>query len=46
LFNGFQTGAVDIAYQSLLPPQVRKLRTEAEQGNWESARIFWHELTL
>ncbi|MFN6187549.1 MAG: ABC transporter substrate-binding protein, partial [Microcystis sp.] len=36
LFNGFQTGAVDIAYQSLLPPQVRKLRTEAAQGKWQA----------
>ncbi len=27
---------MDIAYQSLLPPQVRKLRTEAAQGKWQA----------
>lgn len=36
LFNAFQTGAVDIAYQSLLPPQVRKLRSEADNGKWQT----------
>ncbi len=36
MFNGFQTGAVDIAYQSLLAPQVRKLRREAAQGKWQA----------
>lgn len=36
LFNSFQTGAVDIAYQSLLPPQVRKLRAEADKGKWQA----------
>ncbi|MEG3436655.1 ABC transporter substrate-binding protein [Pannus brasiliensis CCIBt3594] len=36
LFNAFQTGAIDVAYQSLLAPQVRKLREEAENGKWKA----------
>lgn len=35
LFNAFRTGTVDIAYQSLQAPQVRKLQTEAKEGKWQ-----------
>jgi peptide/nickel transport system substrate-binding protein len=36
LFNAFQTGAIDVAYQSLLAPQVKKLRDEAKNGRWQT----------
>jgi peptide/nickel transport system substrate-binding protein len=36
LFNAFQTGAVDVAYQSLLAPQVKKLKDEAKNGQWQA----------
>lgn len=36
LFNAFRTGTVDIAYQSLQAPQVRKLQTEANEGKWQT----------
>ncbi len=32
LFNAFRTGAIDVAYQSLMPQQVKRLKAEAEQG--------------
>jgi peptide/nickel transport system substrate-binding protein len=32
LFNAFRTKAVDVAYQSLLPQQVKKLKAYAEKG--------------
>lgn len=33
LFNAFQTQAVDVAYQSLLPQQIKRLK--AGQGQWQ-----------
>ncbi|GFE71013.1 ABC transporter substrate-binding protein [Chroococcus sp. FPU101] len=36
LFNAFRTGTVDVAYQSLQAPQVRKLQTEANEGKWQT----------
>lgn len=33
LFDAFQTGAVDVAYQSLLPGQVKRLK--AGKGRWQ-----------
>lgn len=35
LFNAFQTGAVDVAYQNLEPEQVQTLRQEADQSGWK-----------
>ena len=35
LFNGFRTGAVDLAYQSFEPEQIKNLRQGAEGGNWQ-----------
>ncbi|MBR8830183.1 MAG: Glutathione-binding protein GsiB [Chroococcopsis gigantea SAG 12.99] len=35
LFNAFRTGAVDIAYQSLQAPQVKKLQKEAREGQFK-----------
>jgi peptide/nickel transport system substrate-binding protein len=35
LFNAFSTGTVDVAYQSLQAPQIRKLQTEAKDGKWQ-----------
>ena len=32
LFNAFRTKAVDVAYQSLLPQQVKKLKAYSEKG--------------
>ncbi|MEB3309200.1 MAG: ABC transporter substrate-binding protein [Snowella sp.] len=32
LFNAFRTQAIDVAYQSLMPQQVKLLKAEAEQG--------------
>ncbi|MFN5516265.1 MAG: ABC transporter substrate-binding protein [Cyanobacteriota bacterium] len=32
LFNAFRTGAVDVAYQSLVAQQVKTLQADAEQG--------------
>ena len=32
LFNAFRTKAIDVAYQSLLPQQVKKLKAYAEKG--------------
>ncbi|PSF31295.1 peptide ABC transporter substrate-binding protein [Aphanothece hegewaldii CCALA 016] len=35
LFNAFSTGTVDVAYQSLQAPQIRKLQTQAKEGKWQ-----------
>ena len=35
LFNGFRTGAVDLAYQSLEPEQINNLLEGAEGGQWQ-----------
>ncbi|WP_353673342.1 ABC transporter substrate-binding protein [Synechocystis sp. LKSZ1] len=32
LFNAFRTRAVDVAYQSLVPQQVKQLQADAQQG--------------
>ncbi|BAT53105.1 oligopeptide ABC transporter, periplasmic oligopeptide-binding protein [Nostoc sp. NIES-3756] len=36
LFNAFRTGAVDVAYQSLQPDQIRSLEDGAKKGDWQS----------
>ncbi|MEM1370471.1 MAG: ABC transporter substrate-binding protein, partial [Cyanobacteria bacterium P01_H01_bin.15] len=36
LFNGFRTGAVDIATQSLDPEQIKTLLAGAEDGDWQA----------
>lgn len=36
LYNAFRTGAVDIAYQSLDPDQVKALETQAQKGDWQA----------
>ncbi|MDJ0735888.1 MAG: ABC transporter substrate-binding protein [Nostocaceae cyanobacterium] len=35
LFNSFRTGAVDVAYLSLEPTQIRSLENEAKQDKWQ-----------
>ncbi|WP_315865248.1 ABC transporter substrate-binding protein [Acaryochloris thomasi] len=35
LFNAFQTGAVDVAYQNLEPEQVQNLRQDADKSGWK-----------
>ncbi len=35
LFNSFQTGAVDVAYQNLEPEQVQNLRQDADKSGWK-----------
>ncbi len=35
LFNSFQTGAVDVAYQNLEPEQVQSLRQNASKSGWK-----------
>jgi peptide/nickel transport system substrate-binding protein len=37
LFNSFRTGAVDVAYQSLDPNQIKNLLDEAVAKKWQSA---------
>ncbi len=39
LYNSFRTGAVDVAYQSLEPDQVKSLEEGAKAGNWQSIAI-------
>ena len=39
LYNSFRTGAVDIAYQSLEPDQVKSLDLGAKAGEWQSIGI-------
>ena len=36
LFNGFRTGAVDLAYQSLDPDQINNLLAGGKQGQWQA----------
>jgi peptide/nickel transport system substrate-binding protein len=36
LFNSFRTGAVDVAYQSLDPNQIKSLLEEAASNKWHS----------
>ncbi len=35
LFNSFRTQAIDVAYQSLDPQQIKSLQQQAEQGKWQ-----------
>jgi peptide/nickel transport system substrate-binding protein len=39
LYNSFRTGAVDVAFQSLEPDQVKSLEAGAKAGNWQSIAI-------
>ncbi len=39
LYNSFRTGAVDVAFQSLEPDQVKVLEEGAKAGNWQSIAI-------
>jgi peptide/nickel transport system substrate-binding protein len=36
LFNSFRTGAVDVAYQSLEPTQIKSLDESAKKGDWQA----------
>lgn len=36
LFNAFKTGAVDVAYLSLQPDQIRSLEASAKKGDWQA----------
>ncbi|UKO97116.1 ABC transporter substrate-binding protein [Nostoc sp. UHCC 0870] len=36
LFNAFRTGAVDVAYLSLQPDQIRSLEAGAKKGDWQA----------
>ncbi|MBD2353745.1 peptide ABC transporter substrate-binding protein [Tolypothrix sp. FACHB-123] len=36
LFNAFRTGAVDVAYLSLQPDQIRNLEEGAKKGDWQA----------
>lgn len=36
LFNAFKTGAVDVAYLSLQPDQIRSLEARAKKGDWQA----------
>lgn len=49
LFNAFRTRAVDVAYQSLVPQQVKQLQAEAQRGQGqviEAPGSVIHFLTL
>jgi peptide/nickel transport system substrate-binding protein len=39
LYNSFRTGAIDVAYNSLEPDQVKSLDEGAKAGKWESIAI-------
>jgi peptide/nickel transport system substrate-binding protein len=39
LYNSFRTGAVDVAFQSLEPDQVKSLEEGAKAGKWQSIAI-------
>ncbi len=39
LYNSFRTGAVDVAYNSLEPDQVKSLDEGAKAGKWEAIAI-------
>jgi peptide/nickel transport system substrate-binding protein len=36
LYNSFRTGAVDVAYQSLEPEQVKNLEQGSKEGQWQT----------
>lgn len=36
LFNAFRTGAIDVAYQSLDPDQIKVLEEKSRQGDWQA----------
>ncbi len=36
LFNAFRTGAIDVAYLSLQPDQIRSLEENAKKGDWQA----------
>jgi len=36
LYNSFRTGAVDVAYLSLEPDQIRSLEASAKKGDWQA----------
>lgn len=36
LFNAFRTGAVDVAYLSLQPDQIKSLEEGAKKGDWQA----------
>lgn len=36
LYNSFRTGAVDVAYLSLEPDQIRSLEESAKKGDWQA----------
>ncbi|MCG6136404.1 MAG: ABC transporter substrate-binding protein [Nostoc sp. LLA-1] len=36
LFNAFRTGAVDVAYLTLQPDQIRSLEAGAQKGDWQT----------
>jgi peptide/nickel transport system substrate-binding protein len=36
LFNAFKTSAVDVAYLSLQPDQIRSLEASAKKGDWQA----------
>ncbi len=51
LFNAFRTGAVDVAYQSLLPQQIKKLQTQEKTGKWQviaapSSAVYFMTLNI
>jgi peptide/nickel transport system substrate-binding protein len=35
LYNGFKTGAIDVAYQSLDTEQIKKLQQDSASGKWQ-----------
>lgn len=37
LFNAFKTGAVDVAFQTLSPTQIKSIETNANQNGWTIA---------
>jgi peptide/nickel transport system substrate-binding protein len=36
LFNAFKTGAIDVAYLSLQPDQIKSLEASAKKGDWQA----------
>lgn len=36
LFNAFKTGAIDVAYLSLQPAQIKSLEASAKKGDWQA----------
>ena len=35
LYNAFRSGAIDVAYQTLAPQQIKQLQEKASEGNWQ-----------